>query len=235
MTQKQEKILAVCKDITESNWGYIYGTSGQIWTASAYNDLISRHDGQTNYLMSIKYGKQWIGHRVADCSGLTLYVYKHALGVIPAHGSNTQYKQCILTGNVQDGGYIPAGCLVFKTRNNVDRYHVGIYLGSSQVLEARGASSGVVISKLGAWNEWGMLQDLGESEGDTSQAGAYKVVSGNGKSVNVRKAATKKSSILDVLPVGTEVTVISSDGAWSQISYQKTIDGYMMDEFLTKI
>lgn len=234
MTQKQEKIIAVCNEIIGSNWGYIFGTSGQLWTESAYDNMLEQHSGQTNYIMSIKYGKQWIGHRVADCSGLVLYVYKHSLGCIPAHGSNTQYKQCILTGNVQDGGYIPAGCLVFKTRNKVDRYHVGLYLGNGQVLEARGASSGVVISKLGAWNEWGMLQDLGESEGDDS-SGSYKVISGNGKSVNVRKAATKKASVIDTLPVGTEVTVISSDGAWSQIEYQKTITGYMMNDYLTQI
>ena len=65
-------------------WGYIYGTSGEVWTQAQQN-AASRE--QTK-----KYGQKWVGHRVADCSGLFAWALRQ-LGGYCYHGSNTMFRR----------------------------------------------------------------------------------------------------------------------------------------------
>lgn len=46
----------------ENDWGYIWGQAGDVWTQAKQNAATRE---QTK-----KYGQQWVGHHVADCSGL---------------------------------------------------------------------------------------------------------------------------------------------------------------------
>ena len=78
-----------------NKWGYIYGTAGELWTA-AKQKAATRE-------MTVKYGKQWIGHYVADCSGLFNWAFKQ-LGGYMYHGSDTMYrKYCTAKGNLSNG------------------------------------------------------------------------------------------------------------------------------------
>ena len=52
----------------KEKWGYIWGTSGGLWTVAKQKEL-----EKTTYAdraQGRKYGSKWIGHMVADCSGL---------------------------------------------------------------------------------------------------------------------------------------------------------------------
>ena len=51
--------------------GYIYGQQGSEWTQAKQTAMENNKKDDPNYTESIKYGKQWIGHKVWDCSGLT--------------------------------------------------------------------------------------------------------------------------------------------------------------------
>ena len=135
------------------NWGYIWGTYGQLWTAekqaSATDD------------MARKYGAQWIGHRVADCSGLGYWAFSELGGFI-VHGSNTIWNEYVTDrcelkdGKRTDGKPLYPGDPVFlkKVENgSVSRHHIGYYVGGDTVIEAKGTQWGVVTSPLSRWHE----------------------------------------------------------------------------------
>ncbi len=82
-----------------------------------------------------------------DCSGLTMYVYKH-FGYSLSHSSKVQATQGVpVSGELQ-----PGDILVFSN----DGYqvgHVGIYLGNDKFIHASDPSTGVIISNLhDRWN-----------------------------------------------------------------------------------
>ena len=85
----------------EERWGYIWGEAGQIWTAAKQ----ARATRET----TIKYGSQWIGKRVSDCSGLAYWAFK-SLGQQMYHGSNTIWNKYVTgrcklkNGQREDGG-----------------------------------------------------------------------------------------------------------------------------------
>ena len=88
-----------------------------------------------------------------DCSGFTMYVYKH-FGYSLYHGARSQYrKDCIVTGiSVQE---LRLGDLVFITgnpgdsRENVNSItHVGIYIGDGYYIHAANPAQGVRIDSL---------------------------------------------------------------------------------------
>ena len=141
----------------ENNWGYIWGQAGAVWTQEMQN--AATRD------MTKKYGAKWIGHHVADCSGLVVWVCRQ-YGIPMYHGSNTMYvSEKYLTGKGElkdgrraDGAELKAGSLVFKY-NGDKYYHVGIWDGE-KVIEAQGTQAGCVTSALKKWTHWGEIRGV---------------------------------------------------------------------------
>ena len=77
-------LIALFQQALSEKWGYIYGAAGETWT-QAKQDAATREQ-------TVKYGQQWVGRRVADCSGLFYWAFKQ-LGGYCYHGSNTMYKK----------------------------------------------------------------------------------------------------------------------------------------------
>lgn len=140
----------------DNDFGYIYGTAGIIWTEARQKNATRE--------MTVKYGKKWIGHMVADCSGLFRWAYKQ-LGSDIAHGSNSIYKgYCSRKGLLNNGkrtdGYeLLPGTAVF-TGTEDDHGHIGLYIGDGYVIEAKGTQNGVIKSKVTEkkWTYWGELK-----------------------------------------------------------------------------
>ncbi len=138
-----------------SGWGYIYGRSGQTWTAAAQR-AASRPQ-------TVAWGARWIGRPVADCSGLFVSAFR-SLGESIYHGSNTIWKShCVRHGKLQnglrtDGLPLRPGAAVFLTRDGC-RHHIGLYTGldldgrGATCVEARGTRFGVVASPLSRFHE----------------------------------------------------------------------------------
>ena len=76
-----------------------------------------------------------------DCSGLTMYVYKHALGVNLPHYSVSQlyYGKAVSTKKLQQGDL-----LFFGSKRAPS--HVGIYVGGNKFVHASSPTVGVIKS-----------------------------------------------------------------------------------------
>lgn len=236
---KPSELVAKFKQALSEKWGYIAGKAGSMWTAAL--------QAQATNDMAKKYGSKWIGHYVADCSGLFSWAFKQ-LGGYMYHGSNTMFrKYCTKTGDLF--GDPPVGAAVFKKRSDPsypdgwDYYHVGLYVGGGKVIEAQGTRTGVVESKLSTWHCYGLLKGVDYSN-ETNQnevvpvtgltgIGTAIVDVPNDGSVNVRHKPTKSSNIAIKLAEGTEVNVLENDGKWARIEYKGT--GYIMSEYLRNV
>ena len=160
----------------EQLWGYIWGTAGIEWTQARQDQkiqyMIDKYgkDWKKNadakndkYYKAALYGAKWIGHVVADCSGLFVWAFKKLGGAI-YHGSNSIYdRYCTEKGKLTDEkrkNLLP-GTAVFVDKSG-NKSHIGLYVGKGKVIEAAGTESGVYTSNLtaGKWTYYGKLKNV---------------------------------------------------------------------------
>ena len=222
-------------------WGYIFGTSGQVWTQAAQDRITKEKTGNPNYELSIKYGSKWIGRRVTDCSGLVKWVCSQ-FGIKMSHSSNSQAKGGYLSklDVLLGSNAIPVGALVFKLRNGSDFHHVGIYVGDNQVVEARGSKTGVTTSQLGTWTHYGLIKgvDYGTEEKQKEAkepmgAGKGIVDVPNDGTVNVRAKPSLQGQKITTLREGEQLEVLAVSGDWAKIRY--TGEGYVMTRYIREV
>ena len=161
-----EALIAKFQHALDNDWGYIWGTAGVMWTAARQAQLEQTTDSDRE--SGRKYGSKWIGHTVADCSGLFAWAFK-MLGGYMYHGSNTMWdKYCtakgeLIKGRRDDGKELKPGTAIFTHNTTTGkRGHVGLYIGNGWVIEASGTINGVIRSKLtiSKWVEWGELKGV---------------------------------------------------------------------------
>lgn len=213
----------------DDDWGYIYGAAGETWTA-AKQKAATRET-------TVKYGKQWIGHRVADCSGLFSWAFAQ-LGGYMYHGSDTMFRKYttasgkLSKGKRTDGKELLHGTAVFVWKEEDQKYgHVGLYIGNGYVIEAASTQSGVIKSKVTAskWTHWGELKGVKYAEPEPIPAGYAEVT---GKRVALRKAPTTQASIIMRIDTGKRVKIETPPPSeWQYVSFEGK-SGYMMKEFL---
>lgn len=215
-------------------WGYIWGTAGEMWTQARQTALEKTKD--EDRAMGRKYGSKWIGHRVADCSGLFYWAFKQ-LGGYMYHGSNTMWdRYCQAQGELKkgkrtDGKELLPGTAVFTyNKTKKKRGHVGLFIGDGTVIEAAGTQHGVITSKVTAskWVEWGELEgvDYGKQP-EPIPKGKYVVT---GKNVALREGPDKSRKVMTRIPTGTVVDKGSTEG-WTFVRYGKK-EGFMMNKFI---
>lgn len=159
----------------DNAWGYIWGKAGTTWTAEKQRALKRSYEasGKEELKYSATYGGKWIGHRVADCSGLFAWAFSELGGSI-YHGSDTIWRRYLSKrGELKDGlrsdGTIPRpGTAVFlHNKKTGKRSHIGLYAGDGICIEAKGTQAGVVTSPLSHWDEWGELAGVSYGPEDT--------------------------------------------------------------------
>ena len=161
---KAVKLIELFRQALAEVWGYIWGQSGTMWTEQDQENLEKTTD--SDRAQGRKYGAKWIGHRVADCSGLFSWAFKK-LGGYMYHGSNTMYlKYCTDKGELKkgkrtDGKALKPGTAVFVWNGKIYS-HVGLYVGGTTVIEAMSTLRGVTTTKVTAakWTNWGELKGV---------------------------------------------------------------------------
>ena len=189
-----EALIAKFRQALEEKWGYIWGTAGEAWTEAKQKELAKTTDADR--APGRQYGSKWIGHTVADCSGLFSWAFRQ-LGGSVYHGSDTMYrKYCADKGELKKGrrtdcATLKPGTAVFVW--NGSKYsHVGLYVGDGTVIEAMSTLKGVTTSKVtaGKWTHWGELQGVDYSESGTSPADGVILTGTEG---GVEESLTKNS------------------------------------------
>lgn len=242
----------------KNNWGYIWGTAGVTWTKAKQDALVksfvskyganwktSEEAKKNDKYYGAKEGSKWIGHTVADCSGLFYWAFKQ-LGGYMYHGSNTMYdKYCVNKGKLTKGGRtdgktLKPGTAVF-TGNASKHGHVGLYIGNDTVIEASGTVAGVITTKIsnGKWTYWGELKGVkydGSTTTTTKPAPApttstsTKTATVTGTRLALRSAPSTEASVLMRVDTGEKVQLLD-DTEWVKVKY-KGKTGYMMKKYL---
>ena len=247
-------LIAKFQYALDNNWGYIWGAAGETWTQAKQDSLVksfvSRYGAnwKTNaeakkadkYYGALN-GSKWIGHRVADCSGLFYWAFKE-LGGSMYHGSNTMYKSyCTNKGKLTkngrtDGQELKPGTAVF-TGNEQTHGHVGLYIGNDTVIEASGTNAGVITTKIsgGKWTYWGELKGVAYSGTSSAINVPTPVPSGKtatvtGTRLALRQQPSTSATVLTRANTGETVEVID-DTEWVKVRY-KGKTGYMMAKYL---
>jgi len=165
------------KQALSDKWGYIWGTAGIEWTQSRQNQkvnyLIKTYGAdwkknadakKDNYYLCGMYGSKWIGHMVADCSGMFVWAFKQ-FGLGMSHISSNIYKSyCTTKGKLTADlkKTLLPGTAVFTGDTANNHPHVGLYVGNGKVIEAHGTQAGVCTANImeTRWKWFGLLKDV---------------------------------------------------------------------------
>ena len=176
MPISSEALIKLFIQAYDECWGYIWGKYGQTWTSKDQDKLealmVSRYGEKwkdsdaakdDDYYMGARYGRKWVGYRVADCSGLFRWAIELLGGKI-AHGSNSIYdRYCSSKGKLtaENRKTLKPGTAVFVYKKETKkRTHIGLYIGDGVVIEAASTQKGVIKSKItdSKWTYWGELK-----------------------------------------------------------------------------
>lgn len=221
-----------CEKMLADDWGYIWGTAGILWTKERQNN--------TSNEMAQKYGQKWIGHTVADCSGVMVYIWKQ-FGQSIAHGSNSIARKYVGAHTSKPS----PGYAAFKWRSTDtskyqdgkgDYYHIGIVAeDGKRVYEAKGTQAGFIVSSASEWPDFAPFKDVDYSIEDTDGGtpemkimGTVKVKSGW---LNVRSGPSKGYPISGELSNGDRVEICSVHGDWYAIRCGD-VSGYVASQYI---
>lgn len=230
-----------CEMMLSDKWGYIWGTAGVMWTAEKQRNLEQKYSADDpNYGMGVRYGSKWLGHMVADCSGVPVYIWKQ-FGLKIPHGSTSMVTQGYIVdcSSVPQPGY---AALVDPTPETPDNKHIGIVDETGKyVYEAKGTQAGFVKTAIGKsnFNKFGRFKQVeyvtnggcDDSMGDPLYTA--EVTTKNGK-LNVRSGAGTSYAIIGQLDKGDKVGVYGISNGWAKISYYGE-DGFVSNQYLTPI
>lgn len=169
-TKNNLDLAAYAVQAWENNWGYVWGTYGNVLTESLLDYKLKQYpDGVGSYEDFIR--ANWLGRRTADCIGLLkgyawLDVSDMTIGYAengaPDYGANQMYQYAKDSGvagiDYGDMGSMPEipGLMLWKNG------HAGVYIGGGYAIEAKGTSSGVVKTEVEGrgWSGWCKLPYL---------------------------------------------------------------------------
>ena len=140
-----------------SGWGYVWGTFGQVLTPDLLQYKISQYPegvgDEADFIRS-----HWLNRRTTDCVGLikgygwlntvTMEIQYGSNGM-PDVGADGMYYNAGRKGSIETMPDTP-GLAVWKSG------HIGVYIGSGEVIEAMDTRYGVVKTKLQGrgWTHW---------------------------------------------------------------------------------
>lgn len=220
--------------------GYIYGAKGQTCSLKFRQGQAAQYPEHEDMIMGT--GAKWDGIPVWDCAQFTRAVAREA-GVSLVSGATSQWNKT----DWDEKGTIdtlPAGELVFLYRrqngSSTVMQHTGVAMGDGTCIHARGTAYGVVKQNMSqyAWTHWarpkwpdGQRKPEKEELNEMEVLYTAKVYAQSGSTVNMR--SEPGGSVLEKVPIGTEVQVYAENAGWYKIGYNNQV-GYMQSAFLKK-
>ena len=141
----------------ENNWGYVWGTFGNVLTSSLLYYKIEQYpEGVGNFEGFIR--ENWLGRRTVDCVGLIKAygwynpdtgMMDYASNGMSDLGADQMFYAASESGSIDTIPEIE-GLAVWKSG------HIGVYIGGGYVIEAMGTIYGVVRTELTGrgWEGW---------------------------------------------------------------------------------
>lgn len=169
-TKNNLDLAAYAIQAWENNWGYVWGTYGNVLTQSLFDYKLKQYpEGVGDYEDFIK--DNWLGRRTADCIGLLKgYAWLdtsdmtigYAENGAPDYGADQMYQYVKESGEAgKDYGGIATmpeipGLMLWKDG------HAGVYIGGGYAIEAMSTRYGVVKTEVDGrgWKGWGKLPFL---------------------------------------------------------------------------
>lgn len=138
-TEKKEETQTVAKPVQTTTT-----QSAQTTTTQSTTNKVTGEDvvAYAKKFLGYKYIYGAAGPNAFDCSGFTMYVYKH-FGYSLSHSSKIQATE----GRKVTGELQPGDLLIFRNGGS-QIGHVGIYIGNNQFIHASTSTTGVIISNL---------------------------------------------------------------------------------------
>ena len=169
-TKNNLDLAAYAIQAWENNWGYVWGTYGNVLTESLLNYKLEQYpDGVGNYEDFIR--NNWLGRRTTDCIGLikgygwldaSTLTIGYAKNGVPDYGANQMHQYAVDNGtagvdygNMSTMPEIP-GLMLWKDG------HAGVYIGGGYAIEAKSTRNGVVKTEVvgRGWSGWCKLPYL---------------------------------------------------------------------------
>lgn len=239
---KARDLITAFQSYLVAHDGYIPNTSGETWTA----DKQAKATGEAVQ----KYGYQWIGHRVEDCSGAFVRAYKaHGLSIY--HGSNRIAREYVV--ELLPPSAANPGMMAFKLRKPGEKYydlpreykqggkhyncdlndyyHIGLVDDNpAYVINAQSTQTGVVRSKLtNGWDCVAWPKAVQHDEGGEPMQ--RQVIGGK---LNLRENPDTHSNRIAQIPDGAIVTVDEYGDKWCRVEYNGKV-GYAVTQFLAPV
>jgi hypothetical protein len=143
-----------------------YGDTGHVGIKTGSESMIqpSKLIEIFNTMYQQKWKYQWGAARegVVDCSGAFTYAFRQ-LGGYMYHGSNTMWRKYTTEKGKIGQIALEPGMAVFRWRKSGkepaayksdglgDFYHVGLFIGNGEVIDAKSTKSGVVKESVSGW------------------------------------------------------------------------------------
>jgi len=235
-------LITVFQSYLAAGDGYIPDASGETWTKEKQAKATSE--------AVIKYGPQWIGHHVEDCSGAFVRAYRaHKLSIY--HGSNRIAREYV--DELLPPSAAKPGMMAFKARKPGEKYydlpseykhggkhyngdlndyyHIGLVDDNpAYVINAQSTQTGVVRSKLS--NGWDCVAWPKAVQHDEGGEPMQRQVIG-GK-LNLREKPDTHSNRIAQIPDGAIVTVDEYGDKWCRVEYNGKV-GYAVTQFLAPV
>ena len=163
-TKNNKDLAAYAVQAWENNWGYVWGTYGNVLTESLLSYKIQQYPdwvGQNAAFIR----SHWLNRRCTDCVGLikgygwleaSTGAIRYGTNGMPDYGANTMYRAAVNAGvSGQDYGPISTMPDIVGLAVHMDG-HIGVYIGNGYVIEAANTSTGVIKTQLvgRGWREW---------------------------------------------------------------------------------
>lgn len=154
-----EDLVAHCSAALAGEWGYVFGTWGQILTQRIFDEKMAQYPEQVGrYKDHILVN--YLGKRTVDCGGLIKsFLWWNSTGPVytPATDKSVDmmYESATEKGPIDKIPEIP-GLIVWH------KGHAGVYIGKGNVIESRGTFHGVVQTKIinRPWTHWFKHKDI---------------------------------------------------------------------------